>query len=528
MVAIADGIGSSRVSAVASSLAVRAMVEDYYCTPDSWVVKTAASRVIAAVNSWLHAETRRGASEPDQGYVCTLSALVLKGRVAHLFHVGDARISRLSGRALERLTEDHRVRASSEQSYLARAIGAADHVEIDYSTAALAVGDVFVLTTDGVHDHLAPDAIAAAIGPDLEASASRIVARALAAGSPDNLTVQLVRIDALPDTELDGFRDQAADLPPAPTLSPGETLDGYRVLRALHDSARSHLYLATDSDGGMVVLKVPSIDLGHDQAYLRRFAMEEWIARRIDNPHVLKARPPRAPRSQLYLVLEHLEGQTLAQWMRDHPAPPLEQVRDIVDQVARGLDAFHRREMVHGDLRPENVMRDAAGVSTIVDFGSVRVAGVAELSDREPGPLGTAQYGAPETLLGAPATPASDVYGLAAIAYQALTGRLPYGALPARIRSAADLRRLRYRSCRDIRPDIPAWVDGALRRALQPSPGQRYESPSEFAHDLRHPNAALCSAIPWSERDPVLFWKLLCLALAVALLFALTYPITIS
>jgi len=281
------------------------------------------------------------------------------------------------------------------------------------------------------------------------------------------------------------------------------------------------VYLVSEPDGSRAVLKVPSIYLAHDEGYLRRFAMEEWIARRIDSPHVLKARPAVGARTCLYLVLEYVDGQTLAQWMRDHPAPNLEAVRGIVEQVARGLEAFHRREMVHGDIRPENVILDGAGTARIIDFGSVRVAGVAELSQEEAGPLGTAQYSAPECLLGETATAEADVYALGAIAYQALTGRLPYGALPGRLRSARELRRLHYRSCRDVRPDVPPWVDGALRRALSPPPAPRYRTPSEFAYDLRHPHAQGQAAGPWLERDPVLFWKAASIVLAAGLLVAL-------
>ena len=394
-VALADGISSSRVSGVASSVAVRNFLADYYCTPDAWSVRTSVNRVVAAVNAWLHAETKsgEGAEDRDRGYVCTLDLLVIKGRAAHLFHVGDGRIWRVAGSSLEQLTRDHRVTVSSAQSYLARALGAEPRVEIDYRQLTVAPGEVFVLSTDGVHDHLAPETIAAAIGNDLEASAADIVARAHAAGSPDNLTVQLVRIDALPAPGLDHLLDQAADLPPAPLLEPGQSLDGFRVVRTLHDSARSHLYLATDPAGTPVVLKIPSVDLGGDAAYLRRFMMEEWIARRIDSPYIVRHRPPETPRSRLYLVLEYVDGQTLAQWMRDNAAPSLESVRAIIEQIARGLDAFHRREMTHGDLRPENVMIDEGGRARLLDFGSCVVPGVTEL---EPGaaPARTTRNGA--------------------------------------------------------------------------------------------------------------------------------------
>lgn len=523
-VAMADGISSSRVSAVASSVAVRNFLDDYYCTPDTWPVKISASRVVAAINAWLHAETRNGegAEDRDRGYVCTFDAIVLKGRSAHLFHAGDGRIARVVGRTLERLTDDHRVSVSSAQSYLARALGAGPHVELDYNQLTTQSGDLFVLTTDGVHDTLTPETIVAAIGSDLDASAAAIVARAYEAGSPDNLTVQLVRIDSLPDAGIDHLLDQAAELPPAPLLEPGQMLDGYRVIRTLHDSARSHLYLATAPGGEAAVLKVPSTDLAADPAYLRRFMMEEWVARRVDSPYVVKHVPPAAPRSRLYLVLEYVEGQTLAQWMRDHAAPSLESVRTIVDQIARGLGAFHRREMTHGDLRPENVIIDRAGRLRLLDFGSSIVPGVDELGPAvDTFPLGTAQYSAPELLLGAPATPASDICSLGLIAYHMLTGRLPYGAAPARTRNPATLR---YRPATDGRPTLPAWVDGALRKAVHPSPSRRYEAAADFVQDLVTPNPALAArSVPLAERDPVMFWKTIALALAIALIVLLAW-----
>ena len=111
--------------------------------------------------------------------------------------------------------------------------------------------------------------------------------------------------------------------------------------------------------------------------------MEEWIARRIDSPHVLSAPPQTGERSHLYTVMDYVEGQTLAQWMRDNPEPELEKVRRLVEQIAAGVRAFHRREMVHRDLRPDNILIDSAGTVRIIDFGSARIAGIAE-GDRKP------------------------------------------------------------------------------------------------------------------------------------------------
>ena len=526
-VAVADGISSSGVSGAASGSAVRSFLSDYYCTSEAWSVKTSAQRVIAAANSWLHAETRRSqyAYDRDKGYVCTFSAVVLKSGTAHVFHVGDGRVCRVAGRSLEQITEDHRVVLSSEQSYLGRALGINPHVEIDYHAVPMEPGDIFVLTTDGVHDHLRADAVTgeiAASPDDLDAAARRIVEKAFAAGSPDNLTIQIVRIDALPPGGLDGLLDPASDLPPAPPLDAGMVFDGYKVLRTLHGSSRSHVCLASDIEtSAVVVLKTPSIDGRDNPAYLKRFIMEEWIARRLDSPHVLKACPQARKRSHLYLVLEYVDGQTLAQWMLDHPDPELETVRRLIEQVAKGLEAFHRKEMVHQDLRPENIMVDAASTARIIDFGSTKVAGVAELEPDLDGAerLGTAQNTAPECLLGNPATPRSDIFSLGVVAYQMLTGRLPYGADAARLRTKPQQRALRYRPAKGVRPSLPGWIDAALKKAVHPFPAKRHEAASELAYDLRNPNPAFAArVVPLMERDPLLFWKTLSLVLALALL----------
>lgn len=533
-VALADGISSSSVGRIAAESAVGGFLTDYYCTPDSWSVKTSAQRVIAATNSWLEAQTRRSAPanayDKDKGYVCTLSAVVVKSRTAHVFHIGDSRVYRVVGQALEQLTTDHRVVVSSEQTYLGRALGINPQVEIDYQAFELEPGDVLVLATDGVYEHVEPRSVARAIAEgaaDLDGAARQIVETALKRGSPDNLTVQIVRVDTLPDGEAAELM-VPADLALPPLLEAGATFDGYRIVRQLHASSRSHVYLAVDmaaETGPPVALKIPSIDLRGDPAYLRRFATEEWVARRLDNPHVLKAGAAARKRNYLYVVTEYVDGRTLAQWMIDNPRPDLETVRGIVEQVARGLQAFHRKEMLHQDLRPQNVMIDRTGTAKIIDFGATRVAGIAEAAP--PGAvapvLGTAQYAAPEYFLGEPGTTGSDLYSLGVVTYQMLTGRLPYGARMAQARTRQQQRQLGYTSVLDDSREIPAWIDGALRKAVHPEPARRYGELSEFQADLRRPNPRLLDAnpAPLIERNPLLFWKGLSAVLAGAVLLLL-------
>jgi serine/threonine protein kinase/serine/threonine protein phosphatase PrpC len=529
-VVLADGISTSEVSAIASESAVKSFLTDYYCTSDSWSVKTSAQRVIAATNSWLHAQTRQSyfPDEKDRGYVCTLSAMVFKSTTAHIFHIGDARIYRVVGRGLEQLTEDHRVIVSSQQSYLGRALGINPQVEIDYRAVTIGQGDLFLLATDGVYEHVASRFVAETISrhaSDLDRAAAAIVEEAKRRGSSDNLTVQIVRIDALPQSESSEIVRQAAELPCPPLPEARTVLDGYQIVREIHGTSRSHIYLAVDSaDNSLVALKIPSIELRDDPVYLQRFMMEEWVARRLNSAHVLKPRLQSRRQNYLYVATEFVDGQTLTQWMIDNPKPDLETVRGIVEQIAKGLQAFHRLEMLHQDLRPENVMIDKTGTAKIIDFGSVHIAGITDdANDGTRQILGTAQYTAPEYFLGDGGSQRSDIFSLGVIAYQMLTDRLPYGAEVARTRTRAQQKKLRYRSLLNDNRDIPAWVDGALRKALHPDPYQRYDELSEFVFDLRHPNKKFrdAAAKPLMERDPLLFWKGLSAILFAALLIAL-------
>lgn len=525
-VVLADGISTSEVSAIASESAVKSFLTDYYCTSDSWSVKTSAQRVIAATNSWLHAQTRQSQYlyDKDRGYVCTLSAMIIKSTTAHIFHIGDARIYRVTGQNLEQLTEDHRVIISSQQSYLGRALGINPQIEIDYRALKIEKGDLFLLATDGVYEHVNGRFVAETIGKndsDLDGAARTIVEEAKRQGSSDNLTVQIVRIDALPDSESSEIVRQAAELPCPPLPEPRTVLDGYQIVREIHGSSRSHIYLAIDgADDVLVALKIPSIDLRGDPAYLQRFMMEEWVARRINSAHVLKPRIQSRRQNYLYVVMEFVDGQTLTQWMIDNPNPDLEMVRGIVEQIAKGLQAFHRLEMLHQDLRPDNIMIDRTGTAKIIDFGSVRIAGITDDAGDPHDILGTAQYTAPEYFLGEGGSQRSDIFSLGVIAYQMLTGRLPYGAEVARTRTKARQKKLRYKSVLNDNRDIPAWIDGALKKAVHPDPYQRYEELSEFVFDLRHPNKKFIEAAsrPLIERDPLLFWKCLSAILSALVL----------
>ncbi len=525
--ALADGVSSSAVSQEAAQAAVTALLDDYYCTSDAWSVRTSVEHVLVAINSWLHAQTQHSQHryERERGYVCTFSGVVIKSTTAHLFHVGDARIYRLRGGKLEQLTEDHRVRISSQETYLARALGMDRKVEIDYQALPLEVGDVLVLATDGVYEHTDAADVAAAIAAcdgRLDEAAQAICDEAFRRGSGDNLTLQIVRIDGLPSPESNEMYRQLSALPFPPRLEARMRFEGFEILREIRISSRSHIYLAVDGETGeRVVIKTPSVDQRDSPAYLERFLMEEWIARRINSPHVVKPCSQTRQRHSIYVVSEYIEGQTLAQWMIDNPRPDLASVRGLVEQIAKGLQAFHRLEMVHQDLKPDNIMIDGAGTVKILDFGATRVAGVMEIATpiEQINLLGSAAYAAPEYFLGENGSARSDIYSLGVIAYQMLSGKLPYGVEAAKTRTRAAQKKLAYQSVLNEERDIPAWIDAAIRKAVEPDPLARYEELSEFVYDLHHPNQEFLNKTrpPLIERNPVIFWKSVSFVLMLAL-----------
>jgi serine/threonine protein kinase len=274
-----------------------------------------------------------------------------------------------------------------------------------------------------------------------------------------------------------------------------------------------------------IVLKTPSIDLSEDKAYLERFLLEEWIAIRMNNAHLVKSYLQTRKRNYIYNVTEFIDGQTLTQWMIDNPNPTIETVREIAEQIAKGLLALHRQEMIHQDLRPDNIMIDSTGTVKIIDFGSTRIKGIVESNAymEQENILGTAPYTAPEYFLGEIGSSRSDLFSLAVIVYQMISGDLPYGTQVAKSTTKSKQKKLKYKHLNADTHEVPMWADEALKKALHPNPYKRYGELSEFLYDLRHPNKAFLnkSRPPLLERNPVLFWKIISLVLSFIIVILL-------
>ncbi|WOX04686.1 bifunctional protein-serine/threonine kinase/phosphatase [Microbulbifer pacificus] len=524
LAAIADGVGSAEAGGAAARAAVSGFISDYYSTPDSWSVKQAAARVLHALNSWLYRQSG-GADEVQRGWLTTFSAVVFKGSTAHLIHIGDSRIYRLRNGNLECLTRDHSRTLGPERTFLSRALGMDAYIEVDYRQEPLEAGDLFCITTDGIHDFLPSAQFAGLLQTHQLSAAQPLIAAALDNGSKDNLSLALCRVNLLDSPEADDLMLATSQLPFPPSMQPGNKIDGYEVLQELHASSRSYLYLVRDLDSGaLCVLKAPSENFIDDPVYIERFIAEEWTGRRVDHPAIVKVFPPKKERRFLYHVMEYVDGQNLRQWMQLNPEPPLDQVRNLVAQLVSALRRLQRLEIVHGDLKPENIMVDSSGRLKLIDLGGANAAGLQELLRyQDSAPPGSKNYCAPEYFVGDGASHRSDIFSLGVIAYEMLTGHYPYkerfGSSHYQLKNYAALR---YISARQYRDDIPFWIDGALRRACAPDPKSRYPALSEFVHDLSIPNSRFTSAErpPLLERNPLLFWQTVA---ALAILSHLLY-----
>ena len=511
---IADGVSAADAGKEASETCVQNFLYDYYSTPDSWAVKTSAHKVLTALNRWLYAQGQ-SYIDAQKGYITTFSALVIKSQTAHIFHVGDTRIYLYRDGELEQITKDHTAFVAPGQSYLARALGIDVGVDIDYRSMPVQKDDLFLLSSDGVHDYISHRQLKdlmASNTANLDELCDKLIDTATNANSQDNLSVQVLQIDDLAVENSDDVYRKLSELPFPPALEKGLILDGYEILKELHASSRSQLYLVKDKASNQtMVMKTPSENYSDDVAYIERLIMEEWVGSRIDSNFVAKVIRPERPRKFLYYLIEHVAGDTLAKWIKKNPHPDLSEVVRIIEQLVKGLRDFHRKETLHQDLKPDNIVLDHNDNVKIIDFGSVYITGISEIeaSIERDIILGTDEYAAPEYKLGRKSGPSSDMFSLAIIAYEMMTGKMPWGDKFARCRNVRDYSTLKYVSAYKHNPMVPIWVDGALKKALSINIDLRYDSFSEFLYDLQNPNAAFLEKElrPLVERDSEKFWK---------------------
>ncbi len=270
-------------------------------------------------------------------------------------------------------------------------------------------------------------------------------------------------------------------------LEAGDTLDHYRLEATVAHSGMSTLYKATDlRDGRAVAIKIPHAEMEADPVLLERFRREEQIGQEMDHPGVVKTFSSE-DRSRLYMVIEWVNGRLLRSILNEERQLPIERAVNLTLQICDALDTLHKHGVVHRDLKPENVMVDDADRVKLIDFGiamkeNARRLTIVDLNKT----LGTPDYISPEQVKGQRGDQRSDIYSLGAMLYEMLTGQPPFtGSNPLAVMNE----RLLHdpQPARKLRPEISPELEEILKRALEMEPRNRYQTASEMAWELEHP-----------------------------------------
>ena len=519
--AIADGIGGHKGGREAAEYTVRGLLADYYATPDTWAVPRAIEKVTTALNRWVIAEGSRNAELA--GMATTLSALVLRGRRYYTAHIGDSRIYRLSEGRLLPITVDHTWEHPELNNVLSRAIGLDPRVLMDYAEGELELGDRFLLATDGIWGVL-PDALMAEVlldHPEPQGAAAALASLALAHGGHDNASAVVVDVLALPKATLRDSLEDAANLPLPPKLKVGVELDGLIVEEVLHDSRETLLYRVRNARSGQqLVLKTLQPGVEGDAAALTALLMEEWRARRVVSPYFPQI-VPADQRSCLYYLMTWHAGATLQARLDSDQHFPVGEVVRLGIALLKAIAALHRLDIVHRDIKTDNVHLGHDGVLRILDLG-VAVS-LAERKPGEPiGQAGTPSYMAPELFGDPEPTPGHDLYAAGVTLYHLLTRKYPYGEIePFQTPKFGEpARPARWR------PEIPGWLENILLKAVAREAKDRFETAEEFILALERGAARPIAAPvrqPLAQRNPLMMWKIVAgvsLALNFILLLA--------
>ncbi|RJQ48276.1 MAG: bifunctional protein-serine/threonine kinase/phosphatase [Gammaproteobacteria bacterium] len=478
--AVADGVGGMAGGKEAAECAIRTLRDEYYAAPETLTLEHTLRDCFIAAN-------RAVLAEPPAGRATTLSALVLRNRRWAVGHVGDTRVWLYRNRLLTQVTTDHSRPYAHIGSMITRACGLDVQLNADVQSGELQEGDVFLITSDGVHETLDVQTITEVLARENHGAqdiAETLVLQALKAGSMDNVSACVARVEKLPPETASDISLSITALPIRALPKPGDTVDGFVIGERLHSGRLSTLYAAVDSETGQrVALKFPNPRYADDAAFVSYFLREEWLGRRLDSPHVVKTimlTPGR--RSALYTVMVFHHGETLAARIKRKSGLSVHETLSLAQQILTGLDHLHRKGVIHRDVKPENILIDAEHRVRLLDLGVSRIERM-DAGSQSLTPVGTPSYIAPEVMAGGEADERADVYSAAVTIYEMLTGKYPYGEIEPFTHPSYS----RFIPPERYNPDVPHWLSEILRQACAPDPSQRYPHAADFAAALSSP-----------------------------------------
>ena len=504
IVAIADGVGGHGYGEVASRLAVETSLKTFQECPVDMPLRHALSSMFTQANTAVYDE---GMKEARGGRMSTtLTVALLRNNELALGHVGDCRCYLIRGGVIRCLTADHsyvamqqkmglltreEAQTSELRSVLTRSIGQELLTSPDVEVHLVAKDDLIVQCCDGVHGVLTDQEIAESAALYNPKDACQfLIQLAERKGAQDNLSVQIVRIDRVyPVAYHRGLPYHIKG--GAPTMGHevevGHVLDNrFQITDLVSRSGMASIFKATDLQAKKTVaIKVPLMQYESDPAFFSRFEREEEIGKSLEHPYILHIIPVEN-KSRPYIAMEFLEGQTLGRLLRSVKPLPEHDAITIASRLADALDYMHRRRMnvIHRDLKPDNIMICNDGTLRIMDFGIAKVTGLRRITFAGFSPtMGTPDYMAPEQVKGQRGDERTDIYSLGAILYEMITGKPPFEGDSAYVIMNARLVSDPI-AVRKANAKATPQIEEIILHAMARNPSERYASAAEMKQEL--------------------------------------------
>jgi serine/threonine protein phosphatase PrpC len=507
---LADGVGGMQKGEVASRMAVEAAIAIFQRMNPANTPKQILRQIFETANLQIY---EAGMADPQKGRMATtLSVCIFRDKELWIGHVGDTRVYLVRQEQLRRLTDDHsytamqvkmrlisehEARASRLRSMLTRSLGPEPIVQFDFKRLKLMSRDRIVQCTDGLYCFLNDGEISEGVDRlNLDEICPYLIALAERRGTDDNLTVQVVQVDRLVEPKYDQpisilkKTGGGHAITMTNELKPGETLDSrFEIDSVISRSGMASIYKAKDLEiGNTVAVKVPYMQLESDAGSYARFQREAEIGELLNHPNILKfIKVPK--KSRPYIVTEYLEGQSLSEVMNEVRPLPIADAVQIASYICGALAHMHEHNVVHRDLKPQNIMICDDGSLRIIDFGIAKSTEMRRLTFAGFTPaMGTPDYMAPEQVKGKRGDERTDIYSLGAVLYEMTTGSVPFeGPNPFVVMNA----RLTGDPVapRRVNPQISEEVEEIILHAMEREPHKRYQSAAAMKAELDDPES---------------------------------------
>jgi serine/threonine-protein kinase len=506
---VADGVGGHGNGDIASRMAVDIALKKFREADLSLPPKKLIKEIFNEANLALF-DSGANDSKPIR-MATTLSICIFRNKEISIGHVGDTRVYLVRGETIKQLTNDHsytgmqvklrlitehEARASTMRSMLTRSVGNEPILKPDFKEIKLMKHDRIAQCTDGLYCFMNDGELCEGVDRlNMDEICPYLVALAERRGTDDNLSVQVVQIDQLDEPKY--YRPLSILQKTTPhsnnvthEIQAGQTLDNrFQIGEVISRSGMASIFKAKDTKTGeTVAIKIPHMQFESDVAFFSRFQREAEIGKKLKHPNILHFIDV-PDQSRPYIVMEYLEGKSLADTLNEVRPFPVSDAVQIGSRVCDALAHMHENNIIHRDLKPQNVMILKDGSLRIIDFGiaksmEARRLTFAGLSST----MGTPDYMAPEQVKGRRGDARTDIYSLGAMLYEMTTGYVPFeGPNPFIVmnsRLTGDPVAPRKRN-----PEIPPEIEEIILHAMEREPHNRFASAADMKAQLDNPSS---------------------------------------